>query len=94
MLARSFAEDTSDITIPSTFVSRASYLSVLRTWQDEQELAKHDDSPSVDDDSTQTDLVGRSRNESDLVGLEVVLSKDEVFAWCVLSPLGLLPARG
>lgn len=30
-------DDTSDITIPSAFVSRASYLSLLRVWEEEQE---------------------------------------------------------
>ncbi|SCZ96522.1 BZ3500_MvSof-1268-A1-R1_Chr8-2g10261 [Microbotryum saponariae] len=35
-------DDTHDIRIPSTFVSRASYLSILRTWQDVQ------DGPSKD----------------------------------------------
>ncbi|SCV67348.1 BQ2448_5994 [Microbotryum intermedium] len=30
-------DDTHDIRIPSTFVSRASYLSILRTWQDVQD---------------------------------------------------------
>ncbi|KDE06253.1 hypothetical protein MVLG_03412 [Microbotryum lychnidis-dioicae p1A1 Lamole] len=30
-------DDTHDVRIPSTFVSRASYLSILRTWQDVQD---------------------------------------------------------
>lgn len=31
------SDDTSDIAIPSAFVSRASYTSILRTWDDEQQ---------------------------------------------------------
>ncbi|KAI5478564.1 hypothetical protein MNV49_004823 [Pseudohyphozyma bogoriensis] len=35
-------DDTSDITIPSSFVSRASYMSLIKTWQDQQhEAGKH-----------------------------------------------------
>ncbi|KAL8283759.1 hypothetical protein RQP46_005554 [Phenoliferia psychrophenolica] len=59
-------DDTSDITIPSAFVSRASYLSLLKTWDDVQ--------------------VG----ESEMQGLYVVLSKDELFAWPLLDFLLLL----
>ncbi|BGP37076.1 hypothetical protein JCM10449v2_000980 [Rhodotorula kratochvilovae] len=81
-------DDTSDITIPSTFVSHASYLSLLRTWNDEQEIAKHD-SP-MHDDSTQTDVLGHDGGKTALVGLEVVLSKDEVFAWPLLDLLFML----
>ncbi|GAA5850785.1 hypothetical protein JCM9279_003921 [Rhodotorula babjevae] len=76
-------EDSSDITIPSTFVSRASYLSLLRTWQDEQDLAKRVDAPARLERS-------RHRDENELVGLEVVLSKDEVFAWPLLDLLFML----
>ncbi|GAA5937714.1 hypothetical protein JCM3775_002108 [Rhodotorula graminis] len=75
-------EDSSDITIPSTFVSRASYLSLLRTWQDEQDLVKRVDAPVVER--------SRHRDEPELVGLEVVLSKDEVFAWPLLDLLFML----
>ncbi|GAA5892218.1 hypothetical protein JCM8208_001484 [Rhodotorula glutinis] len=73
-------EDSSDITIPSTFVSRASYLSLLRTWQDEQDLVKRVDALVAE----------RSRHREGLVGLEVVLSKDEVFAWPLLDLLFML----
>ncbi|KAK4705231.1 hypothetical protein P7C70_g983, partial [Phenoliferia sp. Uapishka_3] len=62
-----FGDDTSDITIPSAFVSRASYLSLLKTWDDLQE------------------------GEGDeLLGLMVVMSKDELFAWPLLDFLLLL----
>ncbi|GAA5989561.1 hypothetical protein JCM10908_000530 [Rhodotorula pacifica] len=82
-------ENTDDIKIPSTFVSRASYLSLIRTWKDEQDIVKHapneDDTPPppMQDGSTQTDISPRGRGGSaakDFVGLEVVLSKDEMLA--------------
>ena len=57
-------DDTSDVEIPSIFVSRASYLSLERTWEDEQSI-------------------GGASASQEFVGLEVVLSKDEMFAWCV-----------
>lgn len=52
-------DDTSDIRIPSTFVSRASYLSLLQSWADEQP----------------------SESDGEPVGLLVIMSKDELFAW-------------
>ncbi|GAA6048076.1 hypothetical protein JCM3770_000179 [Rhodotorula araucariae] len=81
-------DDTSDIAIPSTFVSHASYLSLLRTWNDEQEIVKHG-SPTHDG-VAQTDFAGRDADKAALVGLEVVLSKDEVFAWPLLDLLFML----
>lgn len=75
-------ENTDDIRIPSTFVSRASYLSLLRTWKDEQELARQTPEPPLRDGSTQTSISPRGgpNGADDLVGLEVVLSKDEMLA--------------
>ncbi|GAA5997062.1 uncharacterized protein JCM10292_006182 [Rhodotorula paludigena] len=83
-------DETDDITISSTFVSRASYSSLLRTWQDEQDLAKQ--IPPMRDGTAQTDLVGRgdSSRAPELLGLEVVLSKDEVFAWPLLDLLFMM----
>ncbi|GAA5859846.1 hypothetical protein JCM1840_001762, partial [Sporobolomyces johnsonii] len=80
-------DDTSDISIPSTFVSRASYLSLLTTWEDEQSLADH--APTADD-GTQTESAAGNEREKEFVGLEVVLSKDELFAWPLLDLLFLL----
>lgn len=65
------ADDTSDIRIPSAFVSRASYLSLLQSWADEQP-------PSS---TTPPDKP---------VGLLVILSKDELFAWPLLDLLLLI----
>ncbi|GAA5840894.1 hypothetical protein JCM11251_007632 [Rhodosporidiobolus azoricus] len=89
-------DDTEDILIPSLFVSRISYLSLLRAWEDEQELAQHQDDSSrkhkMQDGETQTDALGEVRGEAEkpLVGLEVVLSKEEMFAWPLLDLLFLL----
>jgi hypothetical protein len=71
-------DDTKDIKIPSIFVSRASYLSLIKTWQDEQRivLGGHD--------SEERARIGYEIEENrngEYVGLEVVLSKDEMFAW-------------
>ncbi|KAM0787005.1 hypothetical protein ACM66B_006274 [Microbotryomycetes sp. NB124-2] len=65
-------DDTSDVRIPSSFVSRSSYLSLLDTWD------------SVQDELTSS---GRSRRP---VGLFVVLSKDEFFAWPLVDLLLLV----
>ncbi|GAA5954779.1 hypothetical protein JCM3765_007773 [Sporobolomyces pararoseus] len=77
-------DDTKDIRIPSIFVSRASYLSLIKTWQDEQRIVlggNHD----------QIDLEIKLEDRRDkYVGLEVVLSKDEMFAWPLLDLLFLL----
>jgi len=67
-------DDTSDVEIPSIFVSRASYLSLERTWEDEQSI-------------------GGASASQEFVGLEVVLSKDEMFAWCVSSTLFAIISR-
>lgn len=96
----SVSDDTSDIEIPSIFVSRASYLSLLKSWQDEQDLATDhrkggNKRKTTTDEGTQTDLEqedGSSDDfdyddENEYVGLEVVLSKDEMFAWFVLFAL-------
>ncbi|ORY88544.1 hypothetical protein BCR35DRAFT_301274 [Leucosporidium creatinivorum] len=61
-------DDTSDVRIPSTFVSRASYLSLLQSWSDEQPPA----------------------SSADPVGLLVIMSKDELFAWPLLDLLLLI----
>ncbi|GAA5909438.1 hypothetical protein JCM6882_002644 [Rhodosporidiobolus microsporus] len=78
-------DDTADIEIPSLFVSRASYLSLTRAWEDEQELAKHQGSSKMEDGETQTERV-----EKPVVGLEIVMSKEEMFAWPLLDLLFLL----
>ncbi|GAA5874115.1 hypothetical protein JCM3774_006745 [Rhodotorula dairenensis] len=74
-------ENTDDIKIPSTFVSRASYLSLIRTWKDEQDIVKQkpDPLPPMHDGSTQTNIAPRD-GSTEYVGLEVVLSKDEMLA--------------
>lgn len=75
-------ENTDDIKIPSTFVSRASYLSLIRTWKDEQDIVKQmrgDSPPPMQDGSTQTSISPRDA-ATEYVGLEVVLSKDEMLA--------------
>ena len=78
------AENTDDIKIPSTFVSRASYLSLIKTWKDEQDIVKQmRDSPPppppMQDGLTQTSISPRDA-ATEYVGLEVVLSKDEMLA--------------
>lgn len=76
------AENTDDIKIPSTFVSRASYLSLIRTWKDEQDIVKQmrdSPPPPMQDGSTQTSISPRDA-ATEYVGLEVVLSKDEMLA--------------
>ncbi|KAK4049657.1 hypothetical protein OIV83_003932 [Microbotryomycetes sp. JL201] len=65
-------DDTSDVRIPSSFVSRSSYLSLLDTW-----------------DSVQDELSSSGRS-SHPVGLFVVLSKDEFFAWPLVDLLLLV----
>ncbi|POY74786.1 hypothetical protein BMF94_2059 [Rhodotorula taiwanensis] len=72
-------EGTDDVRIPSTFVSRASYLSLLKTWKDEQDTVKQPPEPPMRDDPTQTSISPRD-GAPELVGLEVVLSKDEMLA--------------
>lgn len=79
------ADNTDDIAIPSVFVSRASYVSLLRTWNDEQEMAKAEP-PTMEDGSTQTNVVlgddvDAEKPKKEYVGLEVVLSKEEMLAW-------------
>ncbi|GAA6062321.1 hypothetical protein JCM10212_006873 [Sporobolomyces blumeae] len=101
-------DDTSDIEIPSIFVSRASYLSLFKTWEEEQDLARGRDGGSWPwtgargrarrggrggvDEGTQTDdrPANSVGDEPEWVGLEVVLSKDEMFAWPLLDLLFLL----
>ncbi|GAA6040134.1 hypothetical protein JCM8097_002044 [Rhodosporidiobolus ruineniae] len=78
-------DDTSDISIPSTFVSRVSYLTLLHLWEEEQTLV-HGEKPEMEDGETQTELA----REKKPVGLEVVLSKEEMFAWPLLDLLFLL----
>ena len=56
-------------------MSRASYLSLERTWEDEQSIG------------------GGASASQEFVGLEVVLSKDEMFAWCVSSTLFAIISR-
>ncbi|BGO98315.1 hypothetical protein RTBOTA2_002288 [Rhodotorula toruloides] len=87
-------DNTDDIAIPSVFVSRASYVSLLRTWSDEQEIAEAE--PTVmEDGSTQTNVVlgddaGAEKPKKEYVGLEVVLSKEEMLAWPLLDLLFIL----
>ncbi|BGP22013.1 PA domain containing zinc finger, C3HC4 RING-type protein [Rhodotorula toruloides] len=87
-------DNTVDITIPSVFISRASYVSLLRTWNDEQEIAKAEP-PTIEDGSTQTkvvlgDDVDAEQPKQEYVGLEVVLSKEEMLAWPLLDLLFIL----
>ncbi|GAA5943232.1 uncharacterized protein JCM15063_005301 [Sporobolomyces koalae] len=70
-------DDTKNIRIPSIFVSRASYLSLVKTWQDEQRI--------VLDQEPQAHHSGQLH-----VGLEIVLSKDDMFAWPFLDLLFML----
>ncbi|GAA5964717.1 hypothetical protein JCM21900_003009, partial [Sporobolomyces salmonicolor] len=76
-------DDTSDISIPSTFVSRASYLSLLSTWEDEQLSVEHISTAEGESSS-------ENERDKEFVGLEVVLSKDDLFAWPLLDLLFLL----
>ncbi|GAA6024890.1 hypothetical protein JCM11491_006668 [Sporobolomyces phaffii] len=80
-------DDTKDVRIPSIFVSRASYLSLIRTWQDEQRLVLDGPRSPEDDNEGDAHVVVAARRH---VGLEVVLSKDEVFTWPLLDLLFLL----
>ena len=73
-------DDTPDIHIPSAFVSRASYLSLIKTFADEQRLS-HVDTGRV---SSKDKTVPTPR------GLIVVLSREEEFAWPLLDMLLLL----
>ncbi|BGP13044.1 hypothetical protein JCM10213v2_000963 [Rhodosporidiobolus nylandii] len=83
-------DDTSDISIPSSFVSRASYLALLRAWQDEQRLVLADSEPGLPASEMQTNLLGELGVTKPVVGLEVVLSKEEMLAWPLLDLLFLL----
>ncbi|GAA5984789.1 hypothetical protein JCM11641_002741 [Rhodosporidiobolus odoratus] len=86
-------DDTSDIHIPSLFVSRASYLSLLKSWQGEQERAKENPhAPTMEDSDTQTELSAGKKPQAGprAYGLEVVLSKEEMFTWPLLDLLFLL----
>ncbi|GAA5873410.1 hypothetical protein JCM8547_005429 [Rhodosporidiobolus lusitaniae] len=76
-------DDTQDIYIPSIFVSRASYLSLLRMWDEEQQAEK--EKPKMEHGETQTE-----ETQKKVVGLDVVLSKEEQFAWPLLDLLFLL----
>ncbi|KAK4056178.1 hypothetical protein OIO90_002909 [Microbotryomycetes sp. JL221] len=70
-------DDTSDVRIPSSFVSRSSYLSLLDTWH------------SVQSDSA-SPTTPPSSTRSKPIGLVVTLSKDELFAWPLVDLLLLV----
>lgn len=73
-------DDTSDIYIASSFVSRSSYLSLLATFEAEQKLP-----------SSLAQSPPPAADSSDQVrGLMVTFSKDEIFAWPFLDLLLML----
>jgi hypothetical protein len=74
--------DTSDVTIPSVFVARDSYLSLRQDWK---EFSAISDQPFPHQPTADLDH---------LHSLEVIMSKDELWTWSVSTPsrsLFLLP---
>ncbi|PLW31690.1 hypothetical protein PCANC_24838 [Puccinia coronata f. sp. avenae] len=59
--------DTSDVLIPSVFVARDSYLSLRQDWKEVSAISNHINRPSA--------------QSHHLHSLEVIMSKDEVWAW-------------
>lgn len=80
-------DETPDITIPSAFVSRASYLSLLKTYADAQ-LSD----AGVEEGQDQEDMLvlGHESSARGPVGLVVVLAQEEMFVWPLFDLLLLL----
>lgn len=75
-------DDTGDITIPSSFVARSSYLSILATFEAEQKLPSSFRPTPEAEAGAGADALPR--------GLVVSFSKDEIFAWPFLDLLLML----